>query len=411
MKKDQLLKNTTSLMIFNITKMLFPIVTLPYLTRILSTEAYGTVAYVKTIMTYMQIFVDFGFMLSATKNIVKVKDDSKKMSRTIGDTLIARIVLGVIGGVIVVCMAVYLPILKKNILYTLLSYIVVFQSIFLMDFVFRGLETMYVITIRFVVMKTLSTVLTFVFVKNESNMLLIPIFDILSSFLAIILVIKEMRRMKIKIMFSNFSNSIHMIKESFVFFLSNVASTSFNALSTLIIGVQISASDVAYWSVCMQIIGSLQACYSPISDGIYPEMVRSKNINLMKKVLKVLIPVALVGCIVCFLCADFGMEIIGGKEYVVAAPIFRLLIPCIFFGFLAMMFGWPTLGVIDKTKETTFTTIASVLIHILLLVWLIIENKFTLVNIAIVRSIADFMLFFMRYMLYLKFRTLFSNEK
>lgn len=398
-------------MIFNITKMLFPIVTLPYLTRILSTEAYGTVAYVKTIMTYMQIFVDFGFMLSATKNIVKVKDDSKKMFRTIGDTLIARIVLGVIGGVIVVCMAVSLPILKKNILYTLLSYIVVFQSIFLMDFVFRGLETMYVITIRFVVMKTLSTVLTFVFVKNESNMLLIPIFDILSSFLAIILVIKEMRRMKIKIMFSNFSNSIHMIKESFVFFLSNVASTSFNALSTLIIGVQISASDVAYWSVCMQIIGSLQACYSPISDGIYPEMVRSKNINLMKKVLKVLIPVALVGCIVCFLCADFGMEIIGGKEYVVAAPIFRLLIPCIFFGFLAMMFGWPTLGVIDKTKETTFTTIASVLIHILLLVWLIIENKFTLVNIAIVRSIADFMLFFMRYMLYLKFRTLFSNEK
>ena len=411
MKKNQLLKNTTSLMLFNITKILFPIVTLPYLTRILSTEAYGTVAYVKTIMTYMQIFVDFGFMLSATKNIVKVKDDSKKMSRTIGDTLMARIVLGVVGGVIVVCMAVSLPILKKNILYTLLSYMVVFQSIFLMDFVFRGLETMYVITIRFVVMKTLSTVLTFVFVKNESNMLLIPIFDILSSFLAIILVIKEMRRMKIKIMFSNFLNSIHMIKESFVFFLSNVASTSFNALSTLIIGVQISASDVAYWSVCMQIIGSLQACYSPISDGIYPEMVRSKNINLMKKVLKVLIPVALVGCVVCFLCADFGMEIIGGKEYVVAAPIFRLLIPCIFFGFLAMMFGWPTLGVIDKTKETTFTTIASVLIHILLLVWLIIENKFTLVNIAIVRSLADFMLFFMRYMLYLKFRTLFNNEE
>ena len=79
MKKNKIVNNTIMLMIFNIAKIIFPFITLPYLTRILSTEAYGTVAYVKTVMTYMQIVVDFGFVLSATKDIVKAKNDKTKL--------------------------------------------------------------------------------------------------------------------------------------------------------------------------------------------------------------------------------------------------------------------------------------------------------------------------------------------
>ena len=65
MSNKKIVNNTIMLMIFNIAKIIFPFITLPYLTRVLSTEAYGTVAYVKTVMTYMQIVVDFGFVLSA----------------------------------------------------------------------------------------------------------------------------------------------------------------------------------------------------------------------------------------------------------------------------------------------------------------------------------------------------------
>ena len=50
MKKNKMVNNTIMLMIFNIAKIIFPFITLPYLTRILSTSAYGTVAYVKTVV-------------------------------------------------------------------------------------------------------------------------------------------------------------------------------------------------------------------------------------------------------------------------------------------------------------------------------------------------------------------------
>lgn len=409
MKREvRIFKNTFMLIVFNIAKIVFPFITLPYLTRVFSTNTYGTVAYVKTVMSYMQIIVDFGFVLSATKDIVKIKNDKEKLEYVIGNTMVARFIMGLIGFVILLLLCLLLPILRSNILYTLLSYIVVFVSIFLMDFLFRGLEIMHVITIRFVVMKVISTILTFILVKNDSDLLLMPILDILSSFIAIILVLYKVKKLNLKIRFSGLKNALSSIKDSFVYFLSNVASTSFNALSTIIIGIQISSTEVAYWSVCMQVIGSIQSCYSPISDGIYPEMIKSKDYGLIKKIVKLLLPLISLGCIMCYFLSGVVLNILGGSEYLVAVPIFRILIPSLFFGFLSVIYGWPALGAIGKTKETTMSTVTSIVVHILLLVILILTDSFTLVNIAIVRTLTEIVLFSIRYYYCKKYKNLFA---
>ena len=75
------------------------------------------------------------------------------------------------------------------------------------------------------------------------------------------------------------------------------------------------------------------------------------------------------------------------------------------------MFGWPTLGAIGKAKETTISTVTSIIVHIILLVALIIFNKFNLYTIAIVRCITEAVLFGMRYMYYRKYKNLFNSEE
>ena len=395
-KNNKIVKNTTWLMIFYIAKMVFPFITLPYLTRILSTDTYGTVAYVKTVMTYMQIIVDFGFVLSATKDIVKVRKDKDRVSQIIGDTLLARIIMGIAAFIILLVLIICIPILRNNVVYTLLSYLVVFMSVFLMDYLFKGLEIMHVITTRFVLMKIISTILTFILVKDNNDMLLIPVLDIVSSLVAVILVLYKVKKLELKLKFTNIKNSLKSIKESFVYFLSNVASTSFNALSTLIIGLMISPTEVAYWSLCIQITGTIQSCYSPFSEGVYPEMIKTKNINIIKKIFKIFLPLVLVGCIVMYFIAEPILNILGGEKYIVAVPILRLLIPTLFFGFIAVMLGWPTLGAIGKTKETTVSTVGSIIINLISLLILIVINRFTLVNIAIVRIITEISLFSIR---------------
>lgn len=409
MKNTKILNNAMMLMIFNIAKIIFPFITLPYLTRILSTDIYGTVTYAKTVMNYMQIFVDFGFVLSATKDIVKCGEDKNIMGKVLGDTMIARVVLGLLGFVIVFILSLALPILRENVLYTMLSYVAVFLSIFLMDFLFRGLEKMHIITIRFIVMKIISTILTFVLIKDDNDLLLIPILDILSTGIAIILVFVEIKKMNVQMKFSKFKNSLTAIADSFVYFLSNVASVSFNALSTIIIGIYITPTEVAYWGVCIQIIGTIQTCYSPICDGIYPEMIKSQNLNLVKKIIKIFLPVIFIGCICAYFLADIGLMILGGKEYLNAVPIFRLLIPSLFFSFLAIVLGWPTLGAIGKSKEVTISTIIGIGTNILLLTCLIITKSFTLINVAIVRNVTEFTLFAVRLYFFNRYKNLFKK--
>ena len=81
--KSNVIKNTMMLYGMSIAKIVFPLLTLPYLTRVLSVESYGVVSYVKAVMQYMQLVVDFGFMLSGTKDIVNAKNDfSMLMSGT-----------------------------------------------------------------------------------------------------------------------------------------------------------------------------------------------------------------------------------------------------------------------------------------------------------------------------------------
>ena len=63
-------KNTSMLLLMNIAKMIFPLITLPYLTRVLSVETYAVVGYVKAVMQYVQIILMFGFQLSATNNCI-----------------------------------------------------------------------------------------------------------------------------------------------------------------------------------------------------------------------------------------------------------------------------------------------------------------------------------------------------
>lgn len=75
-------------MAMNIAKMLFPLLTLPYLTRVLSTDCYGSVVYVKSVTTYLQLLVDFGFVLSATKSIVQAREERARQERIMGDVLL-----------------------------------------------------------------------------------------------------------------------------------------------------------------------------------------------------------------------------------------------------------------------------------------------------------------------------------
>lgn len=407
MKK--VIKNIVSLYGLSIAKIIFPLIILPYLTRVLSVGVYGIVSYVKTIMIYMQLIVDFGFMVSGTRDIVACRGDSHKLGKEMGDILIARLLLSLLAFISLVALMMILPILRDSFVFTVLSYINVFLSIFLFDYLFRGIEKMHIITARFFITKTISTFCTFALVRGDSDVLWIPALDIIGSLIAIIMVWVEIRKMEIKLRFSGVAASYKKLKKSAIVFASYMATTVFGALNTILIGAMLTSMEVAYWSVCMQFVSAVQAMYTPINDGIYPEMIKNRDLNIVKKTVKIMLPIIIAGCLMTVLLAKYIMLIFCGRQYLEAAWLLQGITPVLFFSFPAMLLGWPTLGAINKNAQVTSTTIFAAIVQLGLLLILIALNSFSLKSVTIARNLTEVTLLFSRLYFFYKMRDSFEE--
>ena len=443
---SQIKKNTFWLVIFQLAKMIFPFLILPVLTRHLSVEVYGDLTYVKTIMNFLQIFVDFGFMLSATKELAKINQQklntqktiqeattqgsttqeattqgsttqesttqeppNEKFEQVITNTLFARILLGLTGLFITLILCIFIPILHRNLLFTLLSYLAVFLSIFLFDFLFRGLEIIHIMTIRFILMKTVSTLLTIFFVKQDNQLLYIPLFDIFSSILAILLVLFELKKLGLKFQRPNLKASLASLKTSFIYFLSDISATAFNAISTIIIGLVFSSSEVAFFGLSIQIIGAIQSLLGQLSSGIYPEMVRQKSYKFVSRIFRKTFIYVLIFTLAVILLSPLGLQILAGNKYLTAIPVIQILAITIFFSYCNTLLGWPTLGVINHQAEVTTSTVASTIFNLAALLALLFLDQLSLVFVAIIRVITEFILFLIRFHYFRKFRQEFNK--
>lgn len=409
MKNNKIVNNTVMLYSMNIAKLIFPLLTLPYLTRVLSVESYASVAYTKSVMSYMQILVDFGFLLSGTKDIVQAQQNKQSMGKITAEILIARIFLAIIAFSMLLIMSFFIPILSINKLFVTLSFIPVFLSVFLLDYLFRGMEKMQIITIRFVVMRGISTILTFAVIKEDKDILLIPILEIIGTTVAIAFIWTELKKMNLVAECITLKAAIVKLKEASVYFVSNMATTAFGTLNTILFGMFLQNETIAYWSLSMQLIGAVQSLYSPITDGVYPEMIKCKSLHLIKKILYIFMPIVLAGSIFSFINAPFILILVGGKQYEAASTVFRLLIPVLICSFPAMLLGWPALGSINKEQQVTHTTVWTAIFQIIGLIALIISGNFNLVSIAILRSLTEVILLTVRAFYCIKYRLEFSN--
>ena len=395
--ENRIVKNTAMLYIMNIAKLVFPLLTLPYLARVLSTEANAVYTYVKnSVLMYVQLIIDFGFMLSATKSIAQARGDKVKIGQIVGDVMVGKGFLSLLAFAVLAVMTRYIGLLGENPVYTLLSFVQAVTTIFLVDFLFHGLERMHIITIRYFITRVITVALTFLLIKDDGDLLLIPTLEIVGNLVAVLWVWWEIKKMEIRVRFTKLATVWTMLRESFVYFLSNMASTAFGALNTLIIGIVMVEKDVVIWGYAIQFVSVVQMMYDPVINGIYPHMVREKSFTVIKRVLTVFLPLIVIGCAIVWFGADILVGILTGGVYPEAAPVLRYFIPLLFISFPAMLFGWPVLGAIGKTKETTVTTVICAVVQVLGLVVLLALDRFSLFSLAMLRAGTDLLMFILR---------------
>lgn len=395
----------------NFAKLIFPLITFPYLTRVLSVDGYGVTTYVRSVMVYFQLLIDFGFLLSATKDVSLNRDNRDEINKIITQATLAKIYLALMAFILLNIGCIYIDLLKENYLYALISFVGITVTCLLPDFLFRGLEVMHILTIRFVISKLVSTILVFVMVHSDRELLLVPVLDLFTSVIALILTLYSIRKLGYNFNFAKvFKGSILQLKNSFEYFVSTIATTAFGAFNTVMIGIYLPVADVANWGIVYNIVTAVQNLYTPITNGVYPKMMQTKDFSLIKKILLIFMPMVTAGCLFIFICSKYIILVISGSKYLPAVPILVSQLPVLFFSFPGQVLGFPTLGAINRVKETTQSTIVAAVFHIFSLVLLVLINKFTIITVSIVRSLTEFIMFLIRTLFCIRYKNEFDNK-
>ena len=409
--KRRLVSNTIYMYILSFAKLIIPLISLPYLTKVLSVQYIGGVSFVKSFVSYTQVIVDFGFVLSATKDLVALIKNKENPNKTIGNTIYAQMLLCAVAIVGMLICVLTIDALAGFELYAMLSIIPVVLSVFLFEYVFRAYEKMEKITLRFVVMRSIALILTIIFVKDDSQIILMPIFDIISMIVAIGLVHFQMKKLGVKCDFSflRFKQAVNSLRRSWVYGVSNFITTAFTLLNTVVIGIMLTKECVAYWTVAFQFMSAINAMYTPIISSVYPVMLKERNLKTIHQIMAIFMPIIILGSVAIYFLSDWFVITVFGDVYKYSGTVIRWIIPVVIATFPSLLYGWPCLSVINKEKTNTVIAVIGAVIQIVGIVILITTGAFSLINLAIVRGVVECLVAISRVVFVYRNRKLFAT--
>ncbi|MFV8374221.1 flippase [Flavobacterium sp. LB1P62] len=345
-KHKILVSNFVYLAILQGLNVLLPLITFPYLVRVLGIENFGLLSFSFALITYFQIITDFGFNSIATRDISVAIEDKKMQQDIFNDVMSTKLFLLVLCFFLMSIIVFSFEIFSNHWeLYFFSFGSVLGQAIFPVWF-FQGMQKMRYITYLNIFTKIIFTIAIFTFVRQQEDYFLVPIFNASGIVIAGILsfyFVKKHFDLQLKLQsFQRIKNQL--IKGKYVF-LSELKISLFTNTNTLILGIFVGNQAVGYFSAAEKLARAIGNFQTPISNVLFPflanEMISNK-IQTIKKINKITRIGALFFSIIVLLGFFFAKEIITlvyGQAMNPAIILFKIVLIIPLASFLDTMFG------------------------------------------------------------------------
>ena len=392
-EQKRISKNFVSLILLQGANFLLPLITLPYLVRVLGTEQFGLVMFAQAFALFFNVLVDFGFNLSATREISINRKNKSKISEIFSSVFIIKGALILFSLIIITSIILLFPQFGNNWEIYYLSFGVVIGQALFPVWYFQGVEKMSTITIVNVFAKLIFTILILLLVKSKSDYLLVPLFNsigfIIAGIIGLISAVKQ-----INFIIPKKGVIKELFKESFQLFVSNLSVTLYTTANTIILGLFTNNTLVGVYSSMEKLVLAVKNLYSPIFQAIFP-WVASKNKNeIIRITQKLILPLSVIGLSVSlfiFFFADFILTTIYADELITSySNIFRILGLIAVFSSLNMLFNMLFLSTLKKYKERMKIIMVAGVINVTLAV--ILVQYFNIYGIAITVTFTEFLL-------------------
>jgi PST family polysaccharide transporter len=370
--------NFFSLSLVQFANYLAPLIILPYLFRVLGPSKYGLTEMARAVSVYFLILTDYGFNLSATREISIHRDDPPRVSEVFSCVLLLKALLVVLSFVILSLLVFTVPRLRADWPVYYLSFGSVLGTWLFPIWLFQGLERMKYIPLLNVTAKTLVIISVFIFIHGPDDYLYAPLLQSAGTLLiGLAGLILALGLFRVRLRFPAVAALKRELAHGWHLFLSRMAVTLYTTSNIVILGLLTDPAFVAYYAAGDKIVrAAVDGLLVPLSQAIFPHVGRLASqskaaaLRFTARVAKLAGAVTLVLSIGLFLTAPYLAALVMHEKFTGGLAVIRILSPLPFVVVLGNLLGVQVLvnfGLQDLlTKILTLAGVLNVLLAVLL---------------------------------------------
>lgn len=329
------------------TQMLFPLITFPYICRVIEADGIGQINFFQSIISYISLFTCLGIPMYAIREIARDRSDVVQMNRTAMEILLLHSMLTLVGYAIVAILCLTVPQIQVNIpLFLILSLTIFFTAIGC-EWFYQGIEDFKYITIRGLIIKTVSVVLLFIFVKSKTDLLYYGCYTVFGVLGGNIFNFFRLRKYihRENIIFSELHIKRH-IKPVLKVFSFSVVTSIYLQLNTVLLGFLKNALAVGYFAAAtkvMQMLLTMSVCLGsvmmPRASHLIAENKEDEFNRLIQKSYDFTLAIALPITIGLIFCAPSLITALCGVKFEHSILPSQIIAPIILMVAISNVFG------------------------------------------------------------------------
>ncbi len=333
-----LASNFGYLMIMQIAGYIFPLVTIPYLARVIGVEGFGKIAFAAAVIVWFQTITDWGFSYTATRDVARNRDNLEKVSEIFSNVLWAKILLALISFIILFILTEIIPYLKNNQILLFITFMLVPAKILFADWFFQAIEKMKFITIFDLISKVVFTICIFIFIKEKSDFILQPLFLSLGSALVgLVSFYLIVFKWNIKILSPDYQSIMITLKNSKDVFINNLLPNLYNSFSLVLLGIWGGSIASGIYDAGRKFVGISHSFMSIIIRVFFPYL--SRSIDKHSIFARIHLSIAAISSLILFLLAPYLIKIFFTQEFYEAITILKISSISIFLIALSQVYG------------------------------------------------------------------------
>ena len=375
-----LIENFISLTVLKLAGFVFPLLTLPYLARVLGVENFGKIAFATSVIVFFETLVDYGFNYTATRDVAKNKTDLNYVSKVFSNVLSARIILLLISLIVLLLCIYFIPSFQENKLILLLTFSYIPGYIFFPEWVFQAIEKMKYITLLNLISKIIFTLLVFVVIKDKSDFIYQPILTAIGFFISGVIALYILHfKLDIRFVKPKKKEIYEIIKGSTNMFFSLFLPNLYTNFSVVYLNKIAGPQSIGIYSGGFKFIGIFEQLMQVLSRTFYPFLAR--RMDKHNAYIKIGLYISIISSISLFFLTDYLIELFLTPEFYGAKDVLKIMSISPFFLFLMNTYGQNYLVLVGKESILRniilFCSILGFITTILLI------NKYQYIGVAI----------------------------